>query len=66
MSFPSNEAHLGLPIDQEAVNGQNVHPQVAQEMVTSWITDTAEVRQSLGGTIYVDNVLCKEIGQKQH
>ena len=33
-------------------------------MVTSGITDTAEVRRSL--KYYVDNFLCKDIGQKPH
>ena len=67
MSFPSNEAHSGHPIGQEAVHSQKVHPQVAQkitELVSSGITDTAEVRQSL--KYYVDNFLCKEIGHKPY
>ena len=33
-------------------------------MVTSGITDTAEVRWS--PKYYVDNFLCKDIGQKSH
>ena len=67
VSFPSNEAHSGHSIGQEAVHSQKVHPQVTQkimEMVTSGMTDTAEVRRSL--KYYVDNFLCKEIGQKPH
>ena len=67
VSFPSTEAHSGHPIGQEAVHTQKLHPQVAQkilEMVTSGITDTAEVRRSL--KYYVDNFLCKDIGQKPH
>ena len=67
VSFPSIEAHSGHPIGQEAVHTQKLHPQVAQkilEMVTSGITDTAEVRRSL--KYYVDNFLCKDIGQKPH
>ena len=50
VSFPSNEAHSGHPIGQEAVHSQKVHPRVAQkimEMVTSGMTDTADVRRSL-------------------
>ena len=66
VSFPSIEAHCGHPIGQEAVYTQKLHPQVAQkitEMVTSGITDTAEVRRSL--KYYVDNFLCKDI-DKNH
>ena len=61
--FPSNEAHSGHPISQEAVHGQKIHSQVAQkimEMVSSGMSDTAEVRHSL--KYYEDNFLCKEIG----
>lgn len=67
VSFPSTEAHSGHPIGQEAVHAQKLHPQVAQkiiEMVTSGITDTAEVRRSL--KYHVDNFLCKDIGKKPH
>ena len=67
VSFPSIEAHSGHPIGQEAVHTQILHPQVAQkitEMVSSGITDTAKVRWSL--KYYVDNFLCKDIGQKPH
>ena len=67
VSFPSIEAHSGHPTGQEAVHTQKLHPQVAQkitEMVTSGIADTTEVRRSL--RYYVDNFLCKDIGQKPH
>ena len=67
VSFPSTEAHSGHPIGQEAVHTQKLHLQVAQkimEMVTSGIIDTTEVRRSL--KYYVDNFLCKDIGQKPH
>ena len=67
MSFPSNEAHSGHPIGQEAVHTQKVHPQVAQkimQMISSGITETTEVKRSL--KYYVDNFLCKEIGHKPH
>ena len=46
VSFPSNEAHSGHLIGQDALRGQKIHPQVAQnimEIVSSGITDTAEV-----------------------
>ena len=69
VSFPSVEAHSRHPISQEAVHTQKLHPQVAQkitEMVTSGITDTTEVRRSLKYYMYVDNFLCKDIGQKPH
>ena len=65
--FPSIETHCGHPIGQEAVHTQKLHPQVPQkitEIVTSGITDTAEVRRSL--KYYVDNFLRKDIGQKPH
>ena len=67
MSFPSNEAHSGHPIGQEAVHTQKVHPQVAQkimQMISSGITETTEVKRSL--KYYMDNFLCKEIGHKPH
>ena len=67
VSFPSIEAHSGHPTGQEAVHTQKLHPLVTQkitEMVTSGMTDTAEVRRSL--KYYVDNFICKDIGQKPH
>ena len=65
VSLPTNEAHSEHPVGKAAIHVQKIHPQVAQkimEMVSSGITDTAEVTRSL--RYYVDNILSKEIGQK--
>ncbi len=65
--MPTNEAHSGHPVRQEAILGQKLHPRLAQkimEMVSSGITDMTEIRRTL--KFYVKQFLSREIGQKPH
>ena len=46
VTFPSNEAHPGHPVCEEAVHTQKLYPQVAQkvmEIVKSGITEVSEI-----------------------
>ena len=67
VSLPKSSAHSNHPLGPEAIYAQKMHLRVAQrieEMVSSGITDAAEVRRSL--RYFVDHFLAKEIGEKPH
>ena len=67
VSLPCEEAHSGHPTGHAAGYSQKLNPYVSQkisEMVSSGITDTAEVKRTL--KYYVDNFLVKELGMKPH
>lgn len=65
VSLPNSEAHSNHPLGPEAIYSQKMHPMVAQkieEMVSSGMTDAAEVRRSL--RYFVEHFLVKEIGKQ--
>ena len=67
VSLPCEEAHSGHPTGYAAGYSQKLNPYVSQkisEMVSSGITDTAEVKRTL--EYYVDNFLVKQLGMQPH
>ena len=68
VSLPCEEAHSGHPTGHAAGYSQKLNPHLSlkiSEMVSSGITDTAEVKRTLK-MYYVDNFLVKELGMKPH
>lgn len=65
ISLPKYDVHSNHPVGAEAIYAQRMHPRVSQkitEMVTSGITDAAEIRRSLRH--FVNHTLCMELGNK--